>query len=83
MLRKRFVIHQTDVKRKHRRIFFIVSNVLLFLGSMVLVSSFVYMLLHLNQSDTLIMLLMPFVVAGIGLMLVSQFIYPSRYKFRR
>lgn len=83
MLRKRFVIHRPDKKRKHRRISFIVSNILLLLGTLVLVSSLMYLLLNLDQSDALINLTMPFIIAGIGLLIVSQLICPFQFKFRR
>ncbi len=83
MLRKRFVIRRPDKKRKKRRIFLIASNFLLILGSLMLVSSLIYLLLNLDQSDTLIDPLMPFVIAGIGLMVASQLIYPFQFKLHR
>lgn len=83
MLRKRFVIRRPDKKRKQRRIYLMVSNILLLLGSLVLVSSLIYILFNLEKSDTLIDLLMPFVISGIGLIVASQLIYPFQFKFRR
>jgi len=83
MLRKRFVIRRPDKKRKQRRIFLIASNFFLILGSLMLVSSLIYLLLNLDQSDTLIDPLMPFVITGIGLIVASQLIYPFQFKLRR
>lgn len=83
MVRKRFVIHRTDRKRKQRRIFFMISNFLLFLGSMGVISTLVYLLLHLSQSDALVKPLTPFVLAGVALVIVSQVVFPHPNRMRR
>jgi len=83
MLRKRFVIHRPDKKRKRRRIYLMVSNFLLLLGSLVLVLSLIYILFNLEKSDTLIDLLIPLVITGIGLIVASQLIYPFQFKLRK
>ncbi len=77
--RRRFIIHRNGVNRKYRRMFFILANILLFLGALLLVSSFFYLLIHLDKSDLLINKVIPIVVAGIGLLIVYQLIDRGRH----
>lgn len=60
----------------------VVSNSLLFIGALLLVSSLLYMLFNLNKSDLLIVLLVPLVVLGISLMVVSQIFHSKRTKLK-
>jgi hypothetical protein len=61
----------------------IISNILLLIGSLTIVGSLVYLLFNLDKSDALVNLLMPFIFAGIGLLIVSQLICPFQFKMRR
>lgn len=83
MLEKGFLRNQTDGNFKHYRIASIASNTLLFLGAILLVGSFIYLLFNLDKSDSLIVIEMPIIISGIGLIIVSQLIKRSRPKLHR
>ena len=83
MAREKFITHQSEVTRKRRQISMIISNILLLTGSLIIVSSLVYLLFDLNESDTLVSILMPYIFAGIILLVVSQLICPFQFKMRR
>jgi cation transporter-like permease len=83
MLEKGFIRNQTNEKMKHHRIASIVSKTLLYLGALVLVSSFTYLIVNQDKSDLLIAMIMPFLLAGLGLILVSWLINRAYMKLRR
>lgn len=83
MLEKGFLKHPQAEKAKHHRIVLIFSNVLLYLGVAVLILVFGYLFFNLNKSDSLIGLLVPFLLAGLGLVLVSQLIKRAYSKLRK
>jgi len=56
----------------------VVSNSMLFIGALLLVSSLLFLLFNLSKSDSLVIILLPLVVMGIGLMVVSQFFQSAR-----
>jgi len=56
----------------------VVSNSLLFIGAMLVVSTLLYLLFNLDKSDSMIIILLPILVAGIVLLFVSQLIRPDR-----
>jgi len=83
MAKGKFITHQYVTDKKPRRLSMIISNILLLVGSLSIVSSLVYLLLNLDKSDSLVNLLMPFIFAGIVLLIASQLICPFQFKFRR
>lgn len=83
MARRKFSTPRTEATRKHSQTSMVISNILLLVGSLAIVVSLVYLLFNLDKSDALVKLLMPFIFAGIGLLIVSQLICPFQFKFRR
>ena len=83
MLEKGFLHNQTNKNSKHKQIASTVSNVLLYLGMLVLGGSFIYLLFNLGKSGTLVSMMMPFLVAGLGLIFVSLLIRRAYSKLKR
>lgn len=83
MAKGKFITHQFVAHKKYSKKAMIISNILLLTGSLVIVSSLVYLLFNLEKSDSLVNLLMPFIFAGIVLLVASQLICPFQFKFRR
>jgi len=83
MAKGKFITHQVVADKKPRRTAMIISNILLLVGSLSIVSSLVYLLFNLEKSDSLINLLLPFILAGIVLLIASQLICPFQFKYRR
>ncbi len=82
MLEKGFLRHQANENTKHQRIASIVSKTLLYLGVTILILSFAYLLFNSGKSDLLIGMIMPFLVAGLGLIFVSWLIKRAYTKLR-
>jgi len=83
MAKGKFRTHQLVASQKHSRMSMIISNILLIIGSLAIVSTLVYLLLNLDKSDSLVNLLIPFLFAGLALLIASQLIYPFQLKLRR
>lgn len=83
MLEKGFLKNKPDENNKHHQVASLVSRVLLYLGTLVLIISFVYLLVNMDKAYTLIGMMLPFLVAGLGLIFVSQFIKRAYSKLRR
>lgn len=83
MTREKFITHQPVATLKRSRTSMIISNILLLTGSFAIVLPLVYLLFNLDKSDSLVNLLMPFFFAGIGLLIISQVVYPFQFKKRR
>ena len=83
MLEKGFLKNQPNENRQHRNVASTLSKTLLYLGVLILIVSFVYLLANLDQSNKLIAMILPFLVAGLGLIAVSQFIKRAYNKLRR
>lgn len=71
MLEKGFLRNQENENSKHQKLASIVSKTLLYLGAIVLISAFAYLFFNLEKSDMMIGMVMPFLVAGLGLIFVS------------
>jgi ABC-type transport system involved in cytochrome c biogenesis permease component len=56
----------------------VVSNSMLSIGALLVVSTLLYLLFNLDKSDSLILILLPILVAGIALLFISQLIRPDR-----
>ncbi len=83
MLQKRLSKTLTSQRTKHSQFTTVVSNSLLFLGAMLIVSALIYLLINLEKSDSLIVILLPIIVAGIALLFISQLIMPGLPRLRR
>ena len=83
MTREKFLTHQPAATQKRSKTSMIISNFLLLIGSLLIVLPLVYLLFNLDKSDSLVNLMMPFIFAGIGLVIISQVIYPFQFKMRR
>ncbi|MFA5328852.1 MAG: hypothetical protein WC384_13755 [Prolixibacteraceae bacterium] len=83
MLEKGFIKHQQAEKSKPHRIVLLFSTILLYVGVVVLIVAFAYLLFNQSKLDALIGILFPFLLAGLGLILVSQLIKRAYTKLRR
>ena len=83
MIKKRVIKSQTIQKAKPNRIGTIFGNIILFLGALLIISSMIYLLVNLDKSDKLVRYILPVIVGGILLVLVSLLINPWRHKMRR
>lgn len=83
MLEKGFLKKQSNGIIKHQRFASIISKLLLYLGALVLVSSFIYLIVNSSKSDAMIAMMMPFMVAGLGLIFASYLIKRAYTKLRR
>ncbi len=82
MLEKGFIRSQKNKSTKRQQLTLTVSNVLLYLGVLVLVGSFGYLLINWGKTDALVSMMMPFLVAGLGLVFVSYLIKRGFSKLR-
>lgn len=83
MTRETLRTRRPVTSKKYSNRTMIISNILLISGSLIIVSPLVYLLLNLDKSDSLVSLMMPFIFAGIALLIMSQLIYPFQFKKRR
>lgn len=83
MLEKGFLRHEANENTKHQKLASIVSKTLLYLGIFVLISAFAYLFFNFEKSELLIGMVMPFLVAGLGLIFVSWLISRAYSKLRR
>ncbi|MGE5449439.1 MAG: hypothetical protein ACM3PR_13840 [Bacteroidales bacterium] len=83
MLEKGFLKNQINHNRRHNHLASILSKILLFLGVLILILSFVFLLSNLGKADRLASVTMPFLVASLGLIVVSQFVKYSFNKLRK
>lgn len=83
MLEKGFLKNPSAGNLKHHRIASMVSKTLLYLGTLVLISAFAYLFFKKDESNALIGLMFPFVVTGLGLIIVSYLIKRAYTRLRR
>lgn len=83
MLKKGFLRNQTHGNTKLSQVTLIASKTMLYLGSLVLLGSFLYLIFNWGRANILIGILMPFLVAGLGLIFVSRLILRGYMKLRR
>lgn len=81
MLERGFLRNNADEK-KHQHVASIISKTLLYLGAVVLIGAFAYLLINFEKSDMMIGMIMPFMVAGLGLIFVSFLIKRAYSKLR-
>ena len=82
MLEKGFLRNQPTDKKGHVNVASTLSKALMLLGVLILIISFGYLLLNWDESDKLVGMIFPFLVAGLGLIVVSQFIKRAYKKLR-
>jgi hypothetical protein len=59
---------------KHSRVESIISKLILYLGLIILISALIYMIVNLDKADLIISLWLPFIIAGVFLVFLSQMI---------
>jgi uncharacterized membrane protein (DUF485 family) len=82
MIKKGIHANPTEFIRKQQRFAVIISNIFLFVGAIVVVSSLIFLLINLDQSDSLVTRLIPFFVSGLGFIICSQLIKRPNTKRR-
>jgi len=82
MYTKRILKNQTRLQQNALWSGSVVGNSMLFIGALLLVASLLFLLFNLNKSDSLVIILLPLVVMGICLMVVSQFFHSNRRRLR-
>lgn len=70
MMKKRFSIKREQLNSNDTRYSSIASNSLLYLGVLVLI----YMIVNLAKADTIISIWLPFMIAGVFMVFMSQLI---------
>jgi hypothetical protein len=83
MLEKGFLHDQNSGNTKHSQVVLKANQVLRLLGVLALAGPFIYLLITWRKSDALIAKLMPFMVAGLGMISVSYFIRRAFSKLHR
>jgi amino acid transporter len=82
MLEKGFIRNQNNRKSKHHQLVAIISKVMLYLGAVILIGSFAYLFYNYGKSNFLIGMIAPFLVAGLGLIFISQLIRRAYKRLR-
>jgi len=83
MLEKGFIRTQNSQNSKHHQVVNIISKVMLYLGAVILIGSFAFLFFNFEKSDFLIGMILPFLVAGLGLIFVSYLIKRAFNKLGR
>lgn len=74
MMKKRFSIKREQLDSKDTSYSSIASNSLLYLGVLVLIIALIYMIANLAKADTIISIWLPFMIAGVFMVFMSQLI---------
>ena len=74
MMKKRFSIKREQLDSKDTRYSSIASNSLLYLGVLVLIIALIYIIANLAKADTIISIWLPFMIAGVFMVFISQLI---------
>lgn len=74
MLERGFLQHNKEEMTLHSKITSTASKVMLYLGLALIAGSFIYLLLNFGKSDVLIVALVPFLIVGLGFIVLSQLI---------
>lgn len=83
MLEKGFLRNQPDNKRKHHQVASLVSKALLYLGTLILIVSFVYLLINIDKAASMMGIMFPIFATGLGLIFVSLFVKRAQSKLRQ
>ncbi len=74
MMKKRFSIKREQLNSNDTRYSSIASNSLLYLGELVLIIALIYMIVNSAKADTIISIWLPFMIAGVFMVFMSQLI---------
>ena len=74
MIQKGFLKNQATKDMKDNRHVSIASKSILYLGVFILISALIYMIANLSKADAIIKIWLPFMVAGVVLVFMSQLI---------
>ena len=74
MMKKRFSIKIEQLNSNDTRYSSIASNSLLYLGVLVLIIALIYMIVNSAKADTIISIWLPFMIAGVFMVFMSQLI---------
>ena len=83
MTMKRIPMRRSTADRKYNRTVVVISNMMLMVGSLLIVLSLGYLLVNLKKTDFLVNPLMPVLFGGIALLIGSQLICPFQFRSRR
>lgn len=83
MLEKGFLKNQLNINRRHSHLASLLSKIFLFLGVLILVVSFVFLIANLGKAERPVSMTVPFLVTSLGLIIISQFIKYSYKKLQR
>ncbi len=74
MLKRGFFKSKRQSEPKSNRSITLVSNIMLYLGVIIIIASLVYILVNINNADALIVLWLVFMLAGLFLVVMSHMI---------
>lgn len=80
MTQRGFLTKATKRKSKDARFVSIASQSMLYLGVVILISALIYMIANFAKADAIISIWLPFMIAGIFLIFLSQMI---KWKYLR
>jgi uncharacterized membrane protein YkvI len=83
MIQYGFLIKNNKQFSKDNRSISIASKLLLCLGVIILISALVYMIANLEKADSIFSLWLPFMIAGLFLVFVSQLVKWKNIRFER
>ncbi len=74
MLKRGFLRSDKQSEQKPKRSITLASNIMLYLGVIIIIASLVYILVNINNADALIVLWLVFMLAGLFLVVMSHMI---------
>jgi len=74
MIKKGFLTKKTKHDSKDTRYVSVASKLMLYLGVIILISSLIYMIANFAKADSIISIWLPFIIAGVFLIFMSQVI---------
>ena len=74
MIQKGFLKTQRKTDLNNNRFFSIVSKLMLYLGIFIMISALIYMIVNMTKADSIISVWLPFMIAGVFLVFMSQLI---------
>ncbi len=83
MIYKGFLRNQVKRDSKDNRYISIASKSILYWGVFILISALIYMIINFSKTDSIINIWLPFMIAGVVLVFVSQLIKWQYVKLNR
>jgi hypothetical protein len=78
MIQRRFSENHRISSKINRSIAPVVSQIMLLLGSFILIFGLIYMMMNLSRSDSVIVIWIPFMITGVALIFMSQIMKPKK-----